>query len=361
MLPRWLLLAAGASALQPVKLIIDTDMSTDVDDVAALAIAHKLQDQGRTELLAVLHNTGLPGGVGAISVINHFYGRDDVPIGAYKGPFDNPDGADAEHDDFVRNKSAGPYVGKLLKQFHSPIRNNSQVPDAVDVYRAVLAQQHDHSVVIASIGFLGNLAALLASGPDKHSRLDGKSLVAKKVKTLAMMGGCYPSCTELKYEWNMGGGCLLGSASCPYTPSWTKAVVDGWPKDVPLMYSGAEMGAQVKTGGRLTTCAAPTNPVRVAYEAYKAFDAACPPRSSWDPLTVFYAVRGLGHHWTRHVGGHNTVNGSTGANHWVDGAETQQSYLVLQAGQAQMLAAELDELLCMPPGPQPGRPVQLFA
>ena len=31
------------------------------------------------------HNTGLVQGAGAISVINHYYGRDDVPVGAFVG------------------------------------------------------------------------------------------------------------------------------------------------------------------------------------------------------------------------------------------------------------------------------------
>ena len=39
----------------------------------------------QVELLAVLQDTLPPPCAGAISVINHWYGRDDIPIGAYKG------------------------------------------------------------------------------------------------------------------------------------------------------------------------------------------------------------------------------------------------------------------------------------
>eukprot|EP00966_Prymnesium_polylepis_P238622 5518467-Prymnesium_polylepis.1 len=60
-------------------------MSIDVDDVGALCVAHALEDLGEARILAVLHNTGLDEGVGAVSVINHFYGRDHIPIGAYRG------------------------------------------------------------------------------------------------------------------------------------------------------------------------------------------------------------------------------------------------------------------------------------
>ena len=109
--------------MDPTRLIIDTDMSTDVDDVAAVCIANVLSNRGETELLAVLHNTGLFEGVGAVSVINHYYGHDNVPIGAFKGKF----GATLK----------GKYVEKIVQNFESPIKNYSMVPAAVDVYRQV--------------------------------------------------------------------------------------------------------------------------------------------------------------------------------------------------------------------------------
>lgn len=76
--------------MDPQRIIIDTDMSTDCDDVGAVCMAHALMDLGEANLLAVVHNTGLPEGVGAVSAINAWYGREEtVPVGAYKGPFDS--------------------------------------------------------------------------------------------------------------------------------------------------------------------------------------------------------------------------------------------------------------------------------
>lgn len=89
MLPAWLGLSAVARAAAPVKLILDTDMGggacRDVDDVVALCTLHAMMDNGEVELLAVLQDTLPPPCAGAISVINHWYGRDEIPIGAYKG------------------------------------------------------------------------------------------------------------------------------------------------------------------------------------------------------------------------------------------------------------------------------------
>ena len=41
-----------------IPLIVDTDMSFDVDDALALCMAHALHDLGEADLLAVMHNTG---------------------------------------------------------------------------------------------------------------------------------------------------------------------------------------------------------------------------------------------------------------------------------------------------------------
>ena len=35
----------------------------------------------------LVHNVGYPRAIGAVSVINHFYGRDDITLGAFKGTF----------------------------------------------------------------------------------------------------------------------------------------------------------------------------------------------------------------------------------------------------------------------------------
>ena len=51
----------------------------------------------------------------------------------------------------------------------------------ISSYRRVLAAQPDRSVAISSVGLLTNLAALLRSGPDDNSPLDGRALVAQKV------------------------------------------------------------------------------------------------------------------------------------------------------------------------------------
>ena len=63
------------------------------------------------------------------------------------------------------------------------------VADSTDGYRRILATQPDNSVVFITVGYLRNMAELLKSGPDHHSRLTGTELVRTKIREWACMGG----------------------------------------------------------------------------------------------------------------------------------------------------------------------------
>ena len=76
-----------------VKLIIDTDAGFDVDDIGAIAIVHNLANQGKVDILATIHCTGFDLGIAAVNVINTYYGRPEIALGAYKGPFGKDYGA----------------------------------------------------------------------------------------------------------------------------------------------------------------------------------------------------------------------------------------------------------------------------
>merc|ERR1719498_948467 len=60
-------------------------------------------DNGEADLLAVVVNTKPHKCTGAVSVLYHLYGRDDLPLGSYKGA-DLPDIAPHPYvDDIVDN------------------------------------------------------------------------------------------------------------------------------------------------------------------------------------------------------------------------------------------------------------------
>jgi purine nucleosidase len=239
--------AENAGADQPKKVIYETDICLDVDDVGGLAMLHALADQGEVEILAVTFNEVHPSGPAAIDAINTWYGRGDIPIGIYKQNLAAPD--------------ASKYLGPVAAFPHDLTRETA--PAALEVYRKVLAEQPDKSVTIISVGFLNNVYDLLKADPH---------LVGKKVKEMVVMGG------RNNDGFNLSRHDLVAKS---------EFVIRNWP--TPLVISSH--GGSTKTGAKLSGAAA-ENPVREAY--YQWFDQSYEGRSSWDQVAVLYGVRGLG-------------------------------------------------------------------
>jgi hypothetical protein len=156
-------------------------MGFDVDDVGAVCMANALQSAGEANILAIVHDTGFNKGIAGVSAINHYYGHDDIPLGAYKGAF-GKDNA---------NNTQDKYLDDIINRFPGPIKTYDDVPSAVDTYRKALAAADDNSVNIASIGMTTNLRDLLQSKADSNSDLNGVDLVAKKVKKVVWMDMMY--------------------------------------------------------------------------------------------------------------------------------------------------------------------------
>ncbi|HJN46196.1 MAG TPA: nucleoside hydrolase [Vicinamibacterales bacterium] len=233
-----------AQDTRPKKIIYETDMCHDVDDVGALAVLHALADSGEAEILAVMYNEVHPDAPPAIDAINTWYGRGDIPIGVYKGVLDEPDGSK--------------YLEHVAKFSHD--LDHTNVPDALTVYRQVLAQQPDNSVTIVSVGFLNNLNDLLLAEP---------TLVATKVDELVQMGTS---------NFNIASHDLAWIA---------QSVFEQWP--TPIVFSNG--GGSILSGEALSDVPE-ANPVREGY--YRYFDKSFRGRPSWDQLTVLYGVRGVG-------------------------------------------------------------------
>jgi len=230
----------------PKKIIFETDMCLDVDDVGALAALYALANNGEVDLLAVCFNEVHPSGAAAIDAINTWYGRGDIPVGIYKKELADPDKSD--------------YLD-ALKKFPHDLDNESAL-SAVDVYTKVLSKQDDKSVTIVSVGFLNNLSDLLKAEPD---------LVAQKVNKLVVMGGVNNDGFNLSRH-------NLVSAS--------EYVIRNWPS--PLVIS--QPGSRILTGEKLEN-SPQDNPVREAY--YQFFNSYFCGRPSWDQIAVLYGVRGL--------------------------------------------------------------------
>ena len=76
------LMFAWGSAASPVKIIFDTDVGNDVDDVLALSVLHSLQSRGECELLAVTITKPDELAGPFVDALNTFYGRPKIPLGS---------------------------------------------------------------------------------------------------------------------------------------------------------------------------------------------------------------------------------------------------------------------------------------
>ncbi|CAN5740303.1 hypothetical protein BH11VER1_BH11VER1_08750 [soil metagenome] len=283
----------------PVNIIFDTDMGADCDDVGALFILHGAVERGEARLLATMGCVSSDAIAPALDAINTWFGRPEIPVGTLKDP----------------GLLAGPnYTVELAKRFQHKFAAGMDYPDAVALYRQILSREPDGSVIIVAVGPLRNLANLLKSTPDKQSPLDGRSLVAQKVKRLDVMGGNYPpNASNKDAEWNFKQDIAAAAMVC-----------STWP--TPVLFNG-EGGSTMS--GRCVTYEMPEhNPLNMAHRLYPGVGFAGD-RLSWDPVSCLVAVRGAAPFYSVISGGRNVVDAATGINTWQEDGNTNHSYLVL--------------------------------
>lgn len=280
-----------------VPVIFDTDMGPDYDDVGAIALLHAFADEGQTHILATVASTNYSKVAQVLSVFNTYFNRPEIPIGVPKGKA-------------VSDKDTQHWSDTVTARYPHKIQSNNDVPDAVTLYRQILAKQPDRSVTIITVGFLTNLANLLNSKPDQYSKLTGKALATQKVRQVVSMAGKFPS----GREYNVFRDTLS-----------SQIVFADWP--TPVLCSGFEIGQKIHSGLPLTKNVNIQNsPVKDVFTISlpKAKEDANG-RMSWDQTAVLVGVRGYEPYYTV-KSGRLTMN-ADGSNGWDDKGKGHQ-YLV---------------------------------
>ncbi|AZN40299.1 nucleoside hydrolase [Paenibacillus albus] len=293
-----------------IRILLDTDIGPDCDDVGAVAVLHALEKSGEVRIAGMTHCTSSKWGAGCLDALNTFYGRGDIPIGTLTLP------GFLEEDSIYAKYNKGITLGYPNRYQQQP------APDAVDIMRKVLAEGEDGETVIVAIGPLINLMDLLESEGDQHSPLNGMQLVSAKVKSLVAMGGHFPTGKEWNFE--------MHPASAAY-------VVSNWPTNI--VFTGFEIGAPIHTGRRLYTDLPESHPLRRSYEWYVGEGET---RHSWDLTAVLYAARGHHPFWELETGT-ATVDAQTGENVWAQNPNGKHAYL--RAVTSPSLVAEVLEQL----------------
>lgn len=332
------LVAAGkseSSPKEPVKVIFDTDMYTDFDDAGALACLHALADAGECEILATVANTRDCLSVAMCEIINTFYGRPGIPVGCSKEI--GRTGAEKAH--LLRYEATVKKYAKWVKHM-----NSNAAPDANRVYREILAAQPDNSVVICSVGFLTNMRRLLETKADEISPLDGKALVAKKVKKWVAMACKYPHGTEY---------------NSMIDPASSAIALKEWP--TPIVFTDYEYGRDIFSGRALAEASVKDNPVADVFAGNipsrdeirrdparhlrRAYGMGG--RSAWDQTAVLIAVRGTDELFNTSRGTYRMV-GEKGENEWAPAEDGPHVRVTEKAAKADV-GRLIDELMMRPP------------
>lgn len=201
------------AATGTLGIIIDADMSTDVDDVTAVRIAQEMEYQGLCDIIGFAYCSKNPSGnnIKAAEGLFDFANLTDVPVAKAAVSYEYG--------------GSGDYWGVLweFKTTNHPVYDN-----AVTMYKEVLSS-YNGKVRIVTTGFLTNIRELLKDP-------EGYELVKNKVDAIYIAGGEYEGlCYNLSYDETR-----IGS---------TDYVVRNSP--VPLYFTMDVLGA-IRCGGHLT-------------------------------------------------------------------------------------------------------------
>jgi purine nucleosidase len=327
----WLSAVAAGPASEPVRLVFDTDICGDCDDVLALGVIHALQSRGHCRLLAVTVSVDHELAAPFVDAINTFYGRGDIPTGVVgKGGL-------IEESKFLGLAQELEKDSGRLRYPHK-LGSSREARPATRILRETLAAQPDHSVVVVQVGFSTNLARLLQSPPDELSPLGGVELVKRKVRLLSLMAGAFAPINQNPHylEYNV----------VKDIPS-ARSVAERWPG--PVVFSGFEVGV-----------ALPYPAVSIerdfGYVSHhplaEAYILRNPPphnRPTWDLTSVVHAVFGDRGYFDLSPPGRVTVE-PNGFTRFDPAPEGSHRYLILRPEQKLRVLEAMVQLASQPPG-----------
>jgi hypothetical protein len=314
---------AALHAAAPVPVIFDTDICGDCDDVAALAMLHALESREQCRLLAVTVTANHALAAPFVDCINRFYGRTEIPVGVVR-----PGGVE-EQSVYLKLAEAtqdAAFAGK--ERYPHALRHAKDAPEAVAVLRKALAGAEDGSVVVVQVGFSTNLARLLDSPADATSPLDGKALVAKKVKLLELMAGAFQP---------IDGNAAYEEYNVVKDRAAAAKLAEAWPTE--MIWSGFEIGIALPYPSQSILEDFRDVPHHPVAESYKILSPPPQDRPSWDLTSVLDGVLGSRGYFDRSPPGKVTVT-EKGATTFTPDPQGKHRYLILKDAAARARVIE---------------------
>lgn len=258
-----------AHATQRTNIIFDTDMGNDVDDVQALEMLLKYHEAKKINLIAVMGSRDAQSCCEFVDLYNTWYGYPNIPIGmVVNGANPTPE----EKSYAFKTINLKENGKNVYKKTH---KDPKGFPNAVDLYRKLLAKAPNKSVVIVAVGFSTNLARLMETTADEYSPLSGMELLKRKVSYISIMAGDFRP--NVKPEYNVWNDAKAAQKLYMHSP-------------VPLAFSPFDLGKKIMYPGSSVQKDfewTKNHPLKVAYSFYKKMPYD---RPTWDLTSVLFAL-----------------------------------------------------------------------
>ena len=170
---------------KPRRVILDTDIGPDCDDMGALAVLFSYARELGFEVAGICNCTSSSWGTATLDAICSYCGFPDTTLGAFSRP------------DFITGEKYEAYNRYIAERFSKKHRQGSLNPIGhLAFYRSLLVDAEDDGIVLITIGMLNCLSDLLDSPPDTLSPLSGRELVERKVHAVISMAAKLPKGRE---------------------------------------------------------------------------------------------------------------------------------------------------------------------
>ncbi len=261
-----------ANDKKPVQMILDSDFGSSTDDLFALMMLNHYMDDGLVDLKGIVVDREGEKNAALVDIFNTYYGHPEVPIGLERNGVKNP-------------RCFIPYNGicDLKDEQGQPLFrrsvDTSKCPEGYKLYRQLLSQADDKSIVVVAIGFATTLAQLFESGADEYSPLSGVELFGKKVKSVYIQSGRFEAGDSLS-------GYNMRAAS-----RQSAIFYDRLPKNVDLIMSPSNVGDQIDYLPKdvlVDLSYTEINPIKAVYTHYTCDTG----QRMWDTNCLVQAVLG---------------------------------------------------------------------
>lgn len=249
------------------RVIFETDLCCDVDDVGALVLLCDAVKRFGINLAGISVNVNGKNSAAACSALLRRMDMPSLPICVWDG--ETPSSG---------NKSS--YVDYLAGCLEPDRKEKLIVYSPVDFYREILTDSENGGVVIISVGFFCCMDTALCRLPE---------LFCRKVRSVVAMAGTFREKPGYK-EFNIR--CM---------PEYAHHFVSEYPGE--MIFIASETGDRVITD--LNGCAGCDSDL--IFESYRIYTGGKLTRPSWDLVTVDFAVNGVNERYSLSERGTATV------------------------------------------------------